>query len=74
MNSVGGAQKVVYLVIDGLGKEQPDRYLTSRRNAAFFAEHPHQTITSVFPATTAAAITTGLPTFFDGENMIWPLF
>ena len=53
-----GAQKVVYLVIDGLGKEQLDRYLTSRRNAAFFAEHPHRTITSVFPATTAAAITT----------------
>ena len=51
MNSVGGAQKVVYLVIDGLGKEQPDCYLTLRRNAAFFAEHPHQTITSVFPAT-----------------------
>jgi hypothetical protein len=51
-------KKIVYLVIDGLGKEQLDRYLASRRNAAFFAEHPHQTISSVFPATTAAAITT----------------
>lgn len=53
-----GARKVVYLVIDGLGQQQLDRYLASRRRAAFFAEHPHQTITTVFPATTAAAITT----------------
>jgi hypothetical protein len=51
------AQKVVYLVVDGLGKEQLDRYLASRSRAAFFAEHPHRTITTVFPATTAAAIT-----------------
>ena len=56
--ALSGAKKVVYLVVDGLGKEQLDRYLASRPRAAFFAEHPHQTITTVFPATTAAAITT----------------
>ena len=52
------ARKIVYLVIDGLGTQQLDRYLASKPRAAFFARHPHQTITTVFPATTAAAITT----------------
>lgn len=56
--ALSGAQKIVYLVVDGLGKEQLDRYLASRPRAAFFAEHPHQMIATVFPATTAAAITT----------------
>lgn len=56
--ALSGARKVVYLVVDGLGKEQLDRYLASRPRAAFFAGQPHQTITTVFPATTAAAITT----------------
>lgn len=56
--ALSGAPKVAYLVIDGMGKEQLDRYLASRTRAAFFAGHPHQTITTVFPATTAAAIST----------------
>jgi hypothetical protein len=56
--ALSGARKIVYLVVDGLGKDQLDRYLASRPRAAFFREHPHQTITTVFPATTAAAITT----------------
>ena len=56
--ALSSAKKVIYLVVDGLGKDQLDRYLASRPRAAFFAEHPHRTITTVFPATTAAAITT----------------
>ena len=56
--ALSGARKVVYLVVDGLGKEQLDRYLASRSREAFFAGHPRRTITTVFPATTAAAITT----------------
>lgn len=56
--ALSGARKVVYLVVDGLGEEQLDRYLAGRSPATFFAKHSHQTITTVFPATTAAAITT----------------
>ncbi len=53
-----GASKVVYLVVDGLGKDQLDRYLASGPRSPFFSESPHQTMTTVFPATTAAAVTT----------------
>jgi hypothetical protein len=53
-----GARHLVYLVVDGLGQQQLERYLGSRRTAGFFAAHPHRTITTVFPATTATAVTT----------------
>ena len=56
--SLKGASKIVYLVVDGLGKGQLDRYLASGPRSPIFYEYPHQTITTVFPATTAAAITT----------------
>lgn len=51
-------RKVVYLVLDGLGEMQLREHLAAGRGKAFFACHPRHVITSVFPATTAAAVTT----------------
>lgn len=56
--SLAGARKVVYLVVDGLGEGQLRRFLGSGRGRVFLAAQPRRTITTVFPATTAAAVTT----------------
>ncbi len=52
------AAKVIYLLVDGLGKHQLDTYLDNGYGRHFFARHRHRVISSVFPATTAAAVTT----------------
>lgn len=52
------ARCVVYLVLDGLGEEQLRHYLRTARRSPFWGAHPRQVITTVFPATTAAAVTT----------------
>jgi hypothetical protein len=52
------ARKLVYLVLDGLGERQLQRHLAAGQGTAFFASHPRTVISSVFPATTAAAVTT----------------
>ncbi len=52
------ARKLIYLVVDGLGAEQLREYLAQEQLSAFFAAHPWREISTVFPATTAAAITT----------------
>lgn len=52
------ARKVVYLVLDGLGAIQLREHLGNGLGGEFFARYPHDIITSVFPATTAAAVTT----------------
>lgn len=49
--------KLVYLVVDGLGAAQLERHLARGKGERFFARHPRQTISTVFPSTTAAAIT-----------------
>lgn len=51
-------KNIVYLVVDGLGASQLDALVTSGRGRAFFAEHDHRVISTVFPATTACAVTT----------------
>ena len=56
--SLRSARHVVYLLVDGLGEAQLARLLSSGRGTAFFAQHPHRIISTVFPATTAAAVTT----------------
>lgn len=56
--ALAGARKVVYLVVDGLGEDQLRRFLKGGRGREFFGAHTHRTITTVFPATTAAAVTT----------------
>lgn len=53
---VRAARRVVLMVIDGLG----DDYLTTHGRDTAFAQHRVGRITSVFPSTTATAITTFL--------------
>lgn len=50
---VGGYRQVVLMVVDGLGHE----FLTRRRNGGLLRGLSRGRITSVFPSTTAAAIT-----------------
>lgn len=52
------ARCVLYLVVDGLGLAQLERHLARGQGQRFFARHPHHAISTVFPATTAAAVTT----------------
>lgn len=52
------ARVIIYLVIDGLGLAQLQRHLARGQGRRFFARHPAVPISTVFPATTAAAVTT----------------
>ena len=52
--SVGGARNIVFLIIDGLG----DRLLARHGAGGELARRRRGAITSVFPSTTASAITT----------------
>jgi hypothetical protein len=56
--SLAPARRVIYVLVDGLGAAQLERHLRQGQGRAFFAAHPRAVITSVFPATTAAAVTT----------------
>ncbi len=49
---------LLYMVLDGLGLHQLQRHLDNGLGQRFFARHPHTRLTTVFPATTAAAVTT----------------
>lgn len=51
-------RKILYLVLDGLGEAQLRDHLDRGGRSRFFAAGPHDIITSVFPATTSAAVTT----------------
>ena len=56
---VAEARHVVYLLVDGLGERQLERYVGERGlGGRFFGKHPFEPISTVFPATTAAAVTT----------------
>ncbi|MBC8074273.1 MAG: alkaline phosphatase family protein [Deltaproteobacteria bacterium] len=55
---IAGAPCLLYLVIDGLGLAQLRRHLERGQGRRFFAAHNHVGISTVFPATTAAAVTT----------------
>ena len=50
--------RIVYLVLDGVGYNQLNRFTTAGGGAHFFSRHPAERITTVFPSTTAAAVTT----------------
>lgn len=52
------AKRIAYVVIDGIGRSQLLRFLAAGKGRAFFAAHPHQELSTVFPATTASAVTT----------------
>ncbi len=53
-----GISRIVYLVLDGVGYNQLIRFLASGGGGHFFSRHPFERITTVFPTTTAAAVTT----------------
>ncbi len=55
---LAAAQHIICLVLDGLGEQQLREYLGRGGGRQFFGVTPHRVITTVFPATTAAAITT----------------
>jgi hypothetical protein len=48
----------VYLLVDGLGSAQVDHHLAEGRGEAFFAREERHALTTVFPSTTSAAVTT----------------
>ncbi len=52
------ASTLVLLIVDGIGEEQLARYLEAGRGSHFFGAFARQTLSTVYPATTAAAITT----------------
>jgi hypothetical protein len=52
------ARTVIYLLLDGVGITQLEYLLAAGKGKAFFAAHPYQAISTVFPATTASAVTT----------------
>ncbi len=54
----GGASRIVYLVLDGVGFNQLSRFMARGGGEHFFSRQPFERITTVFPSTTAAAITT----------------
>ncbi|GAB4353373.1 MAG: alkaline phosphatase family protein [Gammaproteobacteria bacterium] len=49
---------LVLLIVDGLGLEQRQRYLAQTEHSPFLGERSPLALSSVFPATTAAAVTT----------------
>lgn len=51
-------RKIIYLVVDGLGEAQLRDYLSRKGRSRFFLAYSRDVITSVFPATTASAVTT----------------
>ncbi len=50
--------KVILLLLDGLGANQLHRFALRGKGRKFLALHPWQLITTICPATTAAAVTT----------------
>jgi hypothetical protein len=67
--AIAGARVIVLLVLDGLGRLQLDRALSAGRVSALSTSQHATTLTSVFPSTTAAALTslqTGTPAGVHG--------
>jgi len=52
------ASRIVYLLLDGVGYNQLTRFMAAGGGHRFFSKHPVERITTVFPSTTAAAVTT----------------
>lgn len=57
--SAAASPRLVLLVLDGIGENQLRGYLARRKTPSpFFGRLPHRVVTTVCPATTAAAVTT----------------
>lgn len=52
-----GVRRIAYLVLDGVGYNQTQRHIAAGGGEHFFGKQPYVKITSVFPPTTAAAVT-----------------
>ena len=50
--------RIVYLLLDGVGYNQLTRFMAAGGGDRFFSKYPFERITTVFPSTTAAAVTT----------------
>lgn len=57
-STVATHKKVVLLLVDGLGANQLQRFVSAGHGRRFLALHPWQKITTACPATTAAVVTT----------------
>ena len=57
-SALAGFEKIILLAVDGLGAKQLGRHLDAGQGARFFARHRFVPVTTVFPATSAAALTT----------------
>jgi hypothetical protein len=57
-SSLRSFQKVVLFLLDGLGSRQLHPFILKGKGRKFFALHPWQRLTTISPATTAAAVTT----------------
>ena len=57
-DSFRGVSRIVNLVLDGVGHDQLNRFMAAGGGGHFFSRHPFERITTVFPSTTAAAVTT----------------
>jgi hypothetical protein len=64
------ARHLVCLCIDGLGLEQLGDYLAGRPDSPFLGVHEHVPLSTVFPATTASAVTTFLTGASPAEHAI----
>ncbi|MDX1594456.1 MAG: alkaline phosphatase family protein [Gammaproteobacteria bacterium] len=61
---------LVLIVVDGLGAAQLGHYLASHPDSPFLGSHPHGILSTVFPATTASAVTTLLTAASPAEHGI----
>ena len=67
---LAAARHVVCLCLDGLGVEQLAGYLAERPDSPFLGAHAHGVLSTVFPATTATAVTTFLTGASPAEHAI----
>jgi hypothetical protein len=64
------ARHLICLVVDGLGEAQLDHYLNHHPASPFLGAHARSVLSTVFPATTASAVTTFLTGAAPAEHAI----
>jgi hypothetical protein len=67
---LAAARHLLCLCVDGLGVEQLAGYLAQRPDSPFLGAHEHTVLSTVFPATTASAVTTFLTGASPAEHAI----
>jgi len=64
------ARHLLCIAVDGLGEEQLESYLATHSGSPFFATHARSVLSTVFPPTTASAVTTFLTGASPTEHAI----